>query len=249
MRRIETEDWWDELVELKDEMSLRELAAKFNVTPGAISNALRRNRLDRKPAPSGPRAYRVISPKQDDSLPPEPEESVSTDPLVRPGSKDYLLEPAFHLLGHLPDAAIAKRCRVSVRTVASYRARHNITGYSGPRKRTVKKKVHQSKIDPFAHLVGRESDNEVARKAGVTLNAVRHYRITRGIVQAGNGNRPLEGSASTTNQAWLVRFVDEAQETTRVLLGVDLLTIVTRAESANLGTVVSVEKVGEVLDV
>jgi hypothetical protein len=54
---------------------------------------------------------------------------------VRPGSKDYLLVSAFHLLGKIPDNAVAERCGVSCRTVASYRSRHGIEGYTGVRKK------------------------------------------------------------------------------------------------------------------
>ena len=59
MRRIETNDWWPELVKLKDELSLRELAERFDVTPGAISAAFKRTGISSPPsAPPGPRARR-----------------------------------------------------------------------------------------------------------------------------------------------------------------------------------------------
>ena len=87
--------------------------------------------------------------------------------------------------------------RVSVRTVASYRARHKIAGYTGPRKRQGPgKKMHQSKIDTYASLVGIESDKEIARRAGVTPNAVRHYRMTRGIVPVTQVAAPATSAVS-----------------------------------------------------
>ncbi len=43
---------------MKDVFSLRELAERFGAAPAAIANALRRNKLDRAPAPSGPRVHR-----------------------------------------------------------------------------------------------------------------------------------------------------------------------------------------------
>lgn len=58
MKRLEDRPWWPELVSLKDTLSLRELAERFGAAPAAIANALRRNNLDRAPAPPGPRAYR-----------------------------------------------------------------------------------------------------------------------------------------------------------------------------------------------
>ena len=58
MKRLEDRPWWPELVSLKDTLSLRELAERFGAAPAAIANALRRNNLERAPAPPGPRAYR-----------------------------------------------------------------------------------------------------------------------------------------------------------------------------------------------
>jgi len=58
MKRLEDREWWPELVALKDVYSLRELAERFGAAPAAIANALRRNKLDRAPAPSGPRIHR-----------------------------------------------------------------------------------------------------------------------------------------------------------------------------------------------
>ena len=247
MRRLEQEEWWDDLVSLKDELSLRELSERFKVTPSAISNALRRNRLERRPAPSGPRAYRAVRTKSMYRISNDVPPTSTPEPLIRPGSKDSLLQPAFHLLGKLPDAEIAERCGVSIRTVASYRARHNIAGYSGPRKRqTPTKKVHQSKIDAFANLIGIESDKEIARRAGVTLNAVRHYRMTRGIIQAGAANRPVDTSSRSlgTVYGWMVRFEKGGASQQRVVTGDSLETVAQRAKAAGLGAVIGIERLG-----
>ena len=94
MRRIETYDWWPELVKLKDTLSLRELAERFNVTPGAISAAFKRTGTTRKPAPPGPRSRRKES---GEALPPEPGEA----PAGRPGSKDERILPYQELLGEI----------------------------------------------------------------------------------------------------------------------------------------------------
>lgn len=58
MKKLEDRPWWPELVALKDVLSLRELGERFGAAPAAISNALKRNRLDRNGAPPGPRANR-----------------------------------------------------------------------------------------------------------------------------------------------------------------------------------------------
>ncbi len=68
MNRIEMNPWWPELIQLKDTVPLRELAEKFESTPGDICAALRREGLSRKPVPSGPKSntgrYSTRSPNQ-----------------------------------------------------------------------------------------------------------------------------------------------------------------------------------------
>ncbi|MBA2320198.1 MAG: hypothetical protein H0V89_03495 [Deltaproteobacteria bacterium] len=132
MRRIETYDFWRELLSLKDDLSLRELAERFNVTPGAISAAFKRTGTARLPAPPGPRALRQRGGFPDDEI--EISFRGPVGDLVRPGSKDHLLAPWRGDLGRVPDAEVAERAGVSVRTVASFRARNAIPGYTGPRR-------------------------------------------------------------------------------------------------------------------
>jgi hypothetical protein len=183
MRRIETYDWWPELVRRKDELSLRELAERFDVTPGAISAAFRRTGLSRKAAPPGPRIRRKAS-GGDESLPPEPGEG-EEGTLARPGSKDTRILPYARMLGQVPDSDVARKAGVSVRTIASFRARNNVGGYKGPRKRGADRAPRKSRIDAFAHLVGQHPDRIVAEKAGVSLNAVRNWRMRHGVPASG----------------------------------------------------------------
>ena len=56
--KLEDRPWWPELLTLKDVLSLRELALRYEAAPAAIANALKRNGVQRQPAPSGPRANR-----------------------------------------------------------------------------------------------------------------------------------------------------------------------------------------------
>lgn len=185
MRRIETYDWWPELVRRKDELSLRELAERFDVTPGAISAAFRRTGLSRKAAPPGPRIRRKAS-GGDESLPPEPGEGEGEEgTLARPGSKDTRILPYARMLGQVPDSDVARKAGVSVRTIASFRARNNVGGYKGPRKRGADRAPRKSRIDAFAHLVGQHPDRIVAEKAGVSLNAVRNWRMRHGVPASG----------------------------------------------------------------
>ena len=248
MRRIETFDWWPDLLSLKDELSLRELSDRFEVTPGAISAAFKRTGTARKPAPPGPRALRKR--RKSNSLPPEAGETQSSP---RPGSKDQLIEEHRSLLGTLPDADVAKKAGVSVRTIASFRARHGIPGYSGPRRPSTNRRPRTSRIDPFQNLLGTVPDRVVAEQAGVSLNAVRNYRVKRGIQAARrkSGHRPDNGAKSimpTGAQAWRVTIVRNDAQHERVVVAETLVEAATRAtQSAGGGRVTGVVWVAEIL--
>ena len=54
---------------------------------------------------------------------------------VRRGPKEKVLDENRSLLGTLPDAEVAARTGVSVRTIAGYRKKYGIAGYTGPRRR------------------------------------------------------------------------------------------------------------------
>lgn len=255
MRRIETNEWWQDLVQLKDDLSLRELAEKFKVTPGAISAAFKREGITRRPAPPGPRARRKS--RIPDELPPEPgEASASTE--QRPGSKDALIEPYRHLLGQVRDKEVAEKAGVAVKTISNYRRQRGIKGYSGPR--NTKGGGRKSKIDAFAHLLGVEHDRVVAMKAGVTVNAVRNYRTKRGIgavtgrpaatepavvtVQAVPTNGATNGVHSA---AWLVVVGNGEARKQRVVVAGSISDAARQAEAAGLGHVVSLEYVADLV--
>lgn len=253
MRRIETNDWWQDLVELKDELSLRELAEKFKVTPGAIAAAFKREGISRRHAPPGPRARRKQ--RGQDELPPEPgEATMALAP--RPGSKDALIEPHKHMLGKVPDPEVAELAGVAQRTIAQYRKLRGIPGYSGPR--STKGGGRKSKIDAYQHLLGVEHDRVVAMKAGVTVNAVRNYRTKRGIAaataRASATPAPQTNGSATTNGvhhhgsgAWLVVVGQGGAEKRRVVVAGSITEAARQAEAAGLGNVVSLEYVADLV--
>lgn len=260
MRRLETMELWDELVELKDELSLRELSARFGVTPGAISAALKRSGITRQPAPPGPRSGRKARNPGHPSGPAVGAKGPEHEAKVRPGSKDHLIERHHALLGEVPDAEVAKLAGVSVRTVASFRARHDIPGYSGPRRASTRSRKRQSKIDPFAHLLGQVPDRVVAEKAGVSLNAVRNYRVKRGIPAAGRAaTAPVEAAPASPDvapavarTAWRVSIRHDGAVVEGVVLAPSVEAAAQLAADAARtryagGTVQRVEWVGELL--
>lgn len=250
---LENEPWWKDLLGKKDTHSLRDLASEFNTTPGAISLALKMTGTARKP--------------RGESLPPEP-----TEP-ARQGSKDRLIEPHLKLLGTVPDAEVARRAGVSVRTIASYRARNQISGYKGRSVPTYRKR-RRSRIDPYAEIVGKVPDRVVAEKAGVTLNAVRNYRATRGITSSRQRKKeareagvmldivgavtptttteapeqpPVEtpvSEVSVSESSFAWRFLFE-NEQTGIVTGATLVDAARRVQGH--GSVVSVERLGQLL--
>lgn len=167
--------WWAEAMRLKDEMPLRELAEKLGVSTGVLSAALRKAGVRRR-----------LRLETDNSPQGEQMATDSSDAVGRrSGSKDSQIEKFFHLLGNIPDSEVARLAGVSVRTVASYRSRNDIAGYTGPRRRPQARGGRQSKLDDYKHLLGKLPDRVVADEAGMSLGAVRNYRIKNDIPAAG----------------------------------------------------------------
>ena len=218
MRRLETLEFWPALLDKKDELSLRQLAGEFGVTPGAISAALKRTGVNRVPAPPGPRmnGRRRTSSVRDaiknwESI----GEGQPWSARFRPGSKDAAICAHYAKLGQVPDAEVARLAGVSIRTIASFRARHDIAGYKGPRRPSVSGKRKRSKIDPFVHLLGQVPDRIVAEKASVSLNAVRNYRVKKGIQASGKRGRPAARDITAVE----TRFEQGAKHAWRVVVG------------------------------
>lgn len=220
MRRIETYEWWPELVLHKDELSLRELAERFDVTPGAISAAFKRIGLSRKAAPPGPRSRRRGS---EEGLPPEPGEELAGATDVRPGSKDAKILPFADQLGQVPDSDVAVRAGVSVRTIASYRARNGVGGYKGPRRR---------------------SDAPSRRSGGEAI------ADTAGPERVASASTPAPAPAVVANGAhggaWRV-VTAQSPGSARVVVADSLVDAAARAEAAGLGRVLTLEWIGEVV--
>lgn len=256
---LENESWWGELLAKKDTVGLKDLAAEFGTTAGAISLALKRTGT-----PKVPQGDSVSSPESIES--------------TRPGSKDSLIDPFASMLGSVPDAEVARRAGVSVRTIASYRQRNQITGFQG-RTAPKQRRPRRSRIDPFEDLLGQVPDRVVAEKAGVTLNAVRNYRATRGIpASRGRGGDvqeqevaapvraakkdvvetepPRRASASASasvsiqapngsaGYAWRILFEGEVSG---IVTGINAAQAVERGASSGLGSVVGLERIGALL--
>lgn len=191
MAKLEKRAWWPDLVRLKDEHSLRELARRFDVSPAAIQMALKRNGIPRKKRPAGRPVSGAAS---------------SKDPAKARGRharrySEMRLSPFEGQLGRLPDKSIAEKAGLSAATVARIRRSR---GIDAPRPRTGGTS-RSSKVAAYADLLGRVSDAEVARLAGVSRAAVRNYRVRRGIASP---EKKTQSSVREAQQgdvlAWLV---------------------------------------------
>ena len=116
MKKIEDQPWWNELISLKDSLSLRQMSERFGASPAAIANALKRNGIDRKSAPAGPRRRR------------------GREVPARPRRRQSKLDKYIDQIGKVVDREIAERAGVTVSAVTNYRKRNNIKA-SGKRGR------------------------------------------------------------------------------------------------------------------
>lgn len=158
------------------------------------------------------------------------------------------------LVGTVPDDVIAEKAGVSRRTVANYRGKHGIAGYRGKRRRNKRR----SAVDAYLNLLGTQPDANIAGMAGVSANAVRAYRVRRGIASWRESGGLPEASApaapvvpspsvvpeqaSSANLAWRATFADGG---VKFLAATSLSRAALRAEAA--GDVMVIERIGQML--
>ncbi len=272
MAHLEEDAAWSQILRLKDELGLRELAERFGTSPSAVAAAFKRQGVSRTPhaldgagspadapppaevAPAPRRAGRRRAAREDDDVVmlPEVEAALAR---IRPGSKDVQIARHAAALGQVPDSEVARRAGVSVRTIASFRARHDIPGYRGPRRSASARGPRRSRIDPFAGLLGQVPDRVVAEKAGVSLNAVRNYRVKRGIPAAGRDRReaslsfglPAAAAPAGGERVWSVGVRDGGQLIELAVVADSLSEAVEIAAGGVAGEVVSVRYAGALL--
>ena len=269
MRKLETMDWWPELVAKKDECSYRELGELFGATPGAIHRALKRAGHTKKRARSGPRTARAGKPEAP---------VIPGEYRLRAGTAEKLA-PHLDKVGVLSDREVAELSGVSIQTIVRYRAANGIPSARSKQSRKGKKapsrtpaskvtKRRTSKVEPFRHLLGTVSDSEVAKMAGVTTGAVTNYRHRLGIAARGGGKSAAKALApqpkvaapqpeapapqpkSPKAQASLPKkqmlaYRAQLAERTAIVVAPDLVAAARRAEAA--GEVHSLELLGSVL--
>ena len=236
---LENTEVWVSMQSDLNQMSLVDVASKYAIKAGSIAAAMRRTGTKRQ-----------VRVHDGMGLPPEPDEAGDVSGVA---SKQHLMEPYKDLLGKESDSVIAKKAGVSARTVAAYRKRLKISGYNRwadpGRVRTQKRR---SKLDPYRDMVGTVTDAAMAKKAKVSIQAVRNYRVKHGIPSSRSRGRadaqkapalPRTSTVSSGEEiAWKITFEGSQGRQVRVGFARGLAEVIERADAAGLGDITQVER-------
>lgn len=218
--RLETSDWWPQLLELHERLPLKELAERFGVSVNGLSRALKRAGVDHRPVRSS-----EASGGADASPDPRSAEAQEWCP-------EFLALKDRHSL-----AKLARRFGVAEITLQRALKRTGVERRSqrGARAGRESRKSARA-IKPFAELLGKVPDGEVARQAGVSRYAVAQYRKRRDIPSVRSGSpaaAPLPPVVGEGVQAWVVSVtMASGRVRTFVVAGACLTSAVQAAEVA-----------------
>jgi hypothetical protein len=161
---------------------------------------------------------------------------------ARHSANDALIAPHAQLLGTVADGVLAKQLGIPTNAVSSYRKRHEyrVVGVQA----RGRGRPRGSRLDEFRDIVGFLRDAEVARRSGMTREAVRLYRKRLGIPSA----LERHGAAVRlgTTWAWKISVLVGGEEVVRYALTEDAGAAAALGEQ--VGEVVGVERVGEGLE-
>ncbi len=189
--RLETADWWPELLKLQERLPLKELAERFGVSVNGLSRALKRAGVEHRPV-------RSPDPGSGADAPPDPRSAEA-----QPWWPEFLALKDRHSL-----AKLARRFGVAEITLQRALKRTGVGRKSqrGARAGRESKRAARA-IKPLEGLLGQVPDGEVARQAGVSRYAVAQYRKRRGIPSVRSsttGAGPVRPQGEGV-QAWVVR--------------------------------------------
>ncbi len=197
MTRLEETDVWKLIQAQLPTTSIFKLAAAYEVTVGEIAGAVRRTEI------GGEVRLGISAPKK----PKKPKHT-------RTQRQEFTkIDPFRELVGNWPDEAVATKVRVAPSAVSEYRDRHGIPAYSAKKAYTTTVSAAEqgsparpwtarnmgkpwSKVDAFKAELGVLRDSVIARKAGLTQQAVRNYRTRRGIPSVTEARRQSEAAAT-----------------------------------------------------
>lgn len=169
--RLESSPWWPELLELKDQLTLQELAQRFDVSVNGLSRALRRAGVHRSAVRAGSGAGRTG---------PDPRSAEA-----QTWWAEFLSLKDTHSLAQLAE-------RFGVAEITLQRALRR-TGVSRQSQRGARgnrqTQASNQQIGEVSHLLGVVPDGEIARQAGVSRYAVSRFRQAKGIPSVRDGVR------------------------------------------------------------
>jgi hypothetical protein len=195
LKKIETQPWWPKLVAKKDERSLRQLSDEFGASPAAISNALKRNKLTRKAAPSGPRKKAAPSGPQKKAAPSGPRKKagarVAAPKRTRKAASKRAATRRAKAPSRVKTPATAK-AQTRVKTPATAKAQTRVKTPATAKATTGKRarRTRRSTLSQYRNEMGKVVDRIIAEKAGVTVSAVTNYRRRHNIPAHSGRGRP-----------------------------------------------------------
>lgn len=161
--RLESEPWWGDLIRLKDQFTLNELADQFDVSVNGLSRALNRAEVKRRAVRSGGRNSRTG---------PDPRSAEAQN-----WWKEFLRLKDEHSLAELADQFGV--CEITLQRALKRTGvtRASQRGARGNRQR----EVCHAKIAKHHNLAGLIPDGDIATMAGVSRYSVAQYRKAKGI--------------------------------------------------------------------
>lgn len=165
--RLESATWWPDLLELKDELPLRDLAQRFGVSVNGLSRALKRSGIDR----------RVVRPGRDSSTSGSQSRVDPRSAEAQAWWSEFMVLKDTHSL-----ATLARRFGVAEITLQRALRRTGVQRKSQRGARGNRQtQAAQGRIAQVKHLLGVVPDGEVARQASVSRYAVAQFRKEQGI--------------------------------------------------------------------
>lgn len=183
--------------------------------------------------------------------------------------KKSKIDPFRELVGKRPDAVIADLAGLTLSAVRAYRSKHGIPAFSAKRtnptgatseKESRASPPSRSRVAAFEDELGLLTDTAIARKAGLTIGAVRAYRVRKGILSASENKRKakrvaLETAAAAlpelrkTNSASLQKGSPETTYVWSVQYGAEQTCLVRASDLADAGAVLVRTGIGDVQSV
>jgi hypothetical protein len=183
--------------------------------------------------------------------------------------KKSKIDPFRELVGNRPDTVIAELAGLTLSAVRAYRSKHGIPRFvdqdSNPKVGSSEQNPgssapSRSRVAAYEDELGLLTDTVIARKAGLTIGAVRAYRVRKGISSASENKRKAKRAALEATAAALPELTKlhsaslqmPTQETTyvwSVQYGAEQTCLVRAADLADAGAVLVRTGIGDVQSV